>query len=157
PHGTVTLPMRERVVITGIGCVSCFGTALDKFAAALLRGDEGIRQITRFDTSTCRSHRAATIRDFDPTAFIAPLNLRRIDEVGRVAIAAAKIALDDASWRNAQRPDDIGVALGTFSAGLDSTVAYLRGLAKDGPAGVPAILFSNTVQNAAASLCAIEF
>jgi 3-oxoacyl-[acyl-carrier-protein] synthase II len=53
--------------------------------------------------------------------------------------------------------DEIGVALGTYTAGLDSTVAYLRGLVKDGAGGVPALLFSNTVSNAPASLCAIEF
>jgi 3-oxoacyl-[acyl-carrier-protein] synthase II len=49
------------------------------------------------------------------------------------------------------------VALGTFTAGLDSLVEYMGGLSDHGPTGVPAILFSNTVSNAPASLCAIEF
>src|SRR5438552_3724248 len=106
PHGTVAPPMRERVVITGIGCVSCFGTSFERYGDALLGGDEGIRAISRFDTSTCRSHRAATIQEFDPAAFISPLKLRRIDEVGRVAIAAAKMALDAADWKTAERSDD---------------------------------------------------
>jgi 3-oxoacyl-(acyl-carrier-protein) synthase len=53
--------------------------------------------------------------------------------------------------------DEIGIALGTFTAGLDSLVEYLVGLTDRGPTGVPAILFSNTVSNAPASLCAIEF
>ena len=44
-----------------------------------------------------------------------------------------------------------------ITAGLDSLVEYLGGLTDHGPTGVPAILFSNTVSNAPASLCAIEF
>src|SRR5206468_10092746 len=52
--------------------------------------------------------------------------------------------------------DDVGVALGTLTAGIDSTVEYLQGLTTFGPAGAPALLFSNTVSNAPASLCAIE-
>lgn len=149
--------MRERVVITGIGCVSCFGVGVDAFVSAILAGASGIRPITTFDTSQCRSKSAATVQGFDPGAFIAPLKLRRVDEAGRIALACAKLALEDAAWSSSERAGDIGVAMGTFTAGLDSTVAYLRGLAGDGPAGVPAILFSNTVQNAAASLCAIEY
>ena len=149
--------MRERVVITGIGCVSCFGVGADVFTSAIRAGTSGIRPITAFETSTTRAKSAATVQGFDPAAFIAPLKLRRVDEAGRIALACAKLALDDAAWSSSASGDDIGVAMGTFTAGLDSTVAYLRGLAKDGPAGVPAILFSNTVQNAAASLCAIEY
>jgi 3-oxoacyl-[acyl-carrier-protein] synthase II len=149
--------MRERVFITGIGCVSSFGVGHAAFADALMSGATGIAPISTFDTSRCRSHRAALVRDFDPAAFIPPLKLRRVDEVGRLALACAALAFDDAGWQTMPGgTDDIGVALGTFSAGLDSTVAYLQGLAKDGPAGVPALLFSNTVSNAPASLCAIE-
>lgn len=149
--------MRERVFITGIGCVSCFGVGADAFTTAIRAGASGIRPIATFDTSTTRAKSAATIQGFDPTTFIAPLKLRRVDEAGRIALACAKLALDDAAWIASGGGDDLGVAMGTFTAGLDSTVAYLRGLFKDGPAGVPAILFSNTVQNAAASLCAIEY
>src|SRR5204863_6128855 len=84
-----------------------------------------------------------------------------VDDAGRLAVACAKLTLGHGQWPVGQAGvdgyDRIGVALGTYTAGLDSTVAYLRGLVKDGPAGVPALLFSNTVQNAPASLCAIEF
>ena len=150
--------MAERVVITGIGCVSCFGMGHRLFIDAIGSGCSGIAPITRFDTTECRSHRAATIRDFDPAAFISPLKLRRVDAVGRVALACTRLLLEDAgSVPGAGGRDDIGIALGTFTAGLDSLVEYLGGLSEHGPTGVPAILFSNTVSNAPASLCAIEF
>jgi 3-oxoacyl-(acyl-carrier-protein) synthase len=64
---------------------------------------------------------------------------------------------DDAACRpGGGGRDDIGVALGTYTAGLDSLVEYLGGLTEHGATGVPAILFSNTVPNAPASLCAID-
>jgi 3-oxoacyl-[acyl-carrier-protein] synthase II len=150
-------PTRHRVAITGIGCISCFGVGYGPFVESLTAGRSGIRPITAFDTSVCRSHRAATIEGFDPAAFIPPLKLRRIDSVGRLALACARLVIDDARLTlDSNGSDHIGVALGTFTAGLDSTVEYLQGLTKHGPTGVPALLFSNTVSNAPASLCAIE-
>jgi 3-oxoacyl-[acyl-carrier-protein] synthase II len=150
--------MSERVVITGIGCVSSFGIGHRAFIEAIRSGKSGIAAIARFDTAECRSHCAATIRDFDPAAFISPLKLRRVDAVGRVALACTRLLFDDAGCApEAAGRDDMGIALGTFTAGLDSLVEYLGGLTDHGPTGVPAILFSNTVSNAPASLCAIEF
>lgn len=145
-------------MITGIGCISCFGTGHRALIDAIASGGSGIARIARFDTTDCHSHSAATIRDFDPAAFISPLKLRRVDAVGRVALACTRLLFDDAGCPpDAGGRDDVGIALGTFTAGLDSLVEYLDGLSQHGPAGVPAILFSNTVSNAPASLCAIEF
>jgi 3-oxoacyl-[acyl-carrier-protein] synthase II len=150
--------MRERVVITGIGCVSCFGIGHSRFAEALGSGACGIAPINAFDTSGCHSHSASTIREFDPAAFIPPMKLRRVDAVSRVALACAQLLFDDAGGRPGPGGGgDIGIALGTFTAGLDSLVEYLVGLTDHGPTGVPAIIFSNTISNAPASLCAIEF
>jgi 3-oxoacyl-[acyl-carrier-protein] synthase II len=149
--------MRQRVVVTGIGCISCFGIGHRSFADAITAGGSGIRPISAFDTSQCRSHCAATIDGFDPAVFIAPLKLRRIDAVGRLALACARLLIDDAALAiGSGGTDDVGVSLGTYTAGLDSTVEYLQGLTSYGPSGVPALLFSNTVSNAPASLCAIE-
>lgn len=149
--------MRERVVVTGIGCVTGFGIGHQALVDALSAGRSCIRPITAFDTSSCRSHAAATLDGFDPTAFISALKLRRVNDVGRLALVCTRLLLDDAARTiEAGGSDDIGVALGTLTAGMDSTVEYLQGLAQYGPAGAPALLFSNTVSNAPASLCAIE-
>jgi 3-oxoacyl-[acyl-carrier-protein] synthase II len=149
--------MRQRVAVTGIACISSFGIGHRAFVEALSAGRSGIRPITAFDTSSCRSHCAAAIDGFDPAAFIPPLKMRRVDQVGRLALACARLLLEDAALTpGAGGSDDVGVALGTLTAGMDSTVEYLTGLDTHGPAGAPALLFSNTVSNAPASLCAIE-
>ena len=131
-------PMRQRVVVTGIGCISSFGIGPRALVDALSAGRSGIRPITAFDTSSCRSHSAATLDGFDPTAFISPLKLRRVDAVGRLALVCARLLLDD-SWLSlgAAGSDEVGVALGTLTAGMDSTIEYLQGLTTYGPAGAP--------------------
>lgn len=143
--------------MTGLGCVSSLGFTAQEFSDALIAGRSGITDITAFDTTDCRSHLAGKLRDFDPARYINPAKLRRIDEVGRVAIAACRLALEDAGLTPGSDGDDgIGVSLGTYTAGIHSALEYLDGFRKMGPAGAPAILFSNTVGNAPASLCALE-
>ena len=150
--------MRERVFITGIGCVSAFGIGHAAFTDALAVGASGIVPIAQFDTAACHSHRAAIIQGFDPTAFIAPLKLRRIDAVGRLALACARLLFDDAGRaigpgarrRHRRRPRHV-------HGRPRQHRRVSEGLTEHGPTGVPAIIFSNTVSNAPASLCAIEF
>ena len=150
--------MTERVALTGLGVISSLGRGSKDFIDALLRGATGISAITAFDTSNCRSHRAGKLKCFDPAEYIAPNMLRRADEVGRLAISAGKLALADAGIEpKATKSSEIGIVLGTYTAGLHSTVEFLSGLVREGPAGVSPLIFSNTVGNAPASLCALEF
>jgi 3-oxoacyl-(acyl-carrier-protein) synthase len=51
----------------------------------------------------------------------------------------------------------VGLVLGTATSGVHSTVQHLHKLATGGPTAVPAMGFANTIANAAASLCSIEF
>ncbi|AZE84791.1 3-oxoacyl-ACP synthase [Pseudomonas orientalis] len=48
--------MRERVVITALGCCTPLGNNYDSVMAALSEGLSGIREIRKFDTSTFKSH-----------------------------------------------------------------------------------------------------
>lgn len=148
-------PMRDNVVITGIGCISSLGIGGETFAGRLLAGEGGIARVARFSTEGCRAHTAAILTDFQPSRFIDPMKLRRIDEVGRLALVTCRLAIDDANLPAGT--DAVGIVLGTTTAGLHSTVTHVQRLMADGPAAVPAMGFSNTIGNAAASLCSIEF
>ena len=148
----------ERVAITGLGVLSTLGREPKQYFDRLVAGTSGIANITGFDTESCRSHRAGKLEDFDPAEYIDPNKLRRIDEVGCLAVASGKLALADASIEpNSTASSDVGVVLGTYTAGLHSTVDFLGGLIRGGPADVSPMIFSNTVGNAPASLCALEF
>jgi 3-oxoacyl-[acyl-carrier-protein] synthase II len=138
--------------------MSSLGSAADAFARGLIDGQTGIRPITDFDVSRCRSTHAGRVSGFDATRFVPPLKLRRVDAVARLAIAATRDALDDAGLpADPAGYDRVGVVLGSFSAGVHATGEYLEGLMKGGPTGAPALLFSSTVGNAPASHCGLEY
>jgi 3-oxoacyl-[acyl-carrier-protein] synthase II len=147
--------MRDNAVVTGAGCVSSLGIGAQTFVGELLAGGSGISPVTAFSTEGCRAHTAALIRGFDAARYIDPMKLRRIDEVGRLALATCRLALEDASLPAGT--EHVGVALGTATSGLHSTVAHVHRLMTAGPGAVAALGFSNTIGNAAASLCSIEF
>jgi 3-oxoacyl-[acyl-carrier-protein] synthase II len=145
-------------VITGLAAFSPLGTDADVFCERVLTGTTGVRRIGSFDTAGFRSTQAAELADFDPAAHIAPMKLRRMDDVGSLSVAAARVALA-ASGRppSTDGYDDVGVVLGTCTCGVHSTGEFLDRMLALGPAGAPALLFSNTVGNAAASLIGLEF
>jgi 3-oxoacyl-(acyl-carrier-protein) synthase len=146
-----------RVAITGLGSVSSLGGSAPIFAEALLGGADGFRPLTEFAHVALRTPRAARVAGFDPSKIIAPLKLRRVDEVGRITIGAALEAMEQAGWpRRPEGYDDLGVALGSFTAGVHASAEYLETYLRQGAAASPAILFSNTVGNAPASICALE-
>ena len=135
-----------------------FGTSHESFRDALLEGRTGIAPITDFDTKGCRSTLAANVTGFDAPAWIPPMKLRRMDRTGAYAIAATRLAMEDAHQAiSDEGVDDSGVMLGTWTAGGQATQDYLAALFRTGPTGAPALLFNSTVANAAAGLVGLEF
>jgi 3-oxoacyl-[acyl-carrier-protein] synthase II len=150
--------MSRSVVVTGIGVVSPFGASKEQLRDALLAGDSGIAPITAFDVSACRTRMGATVKGFDATTWIPPMKLRRMDDTARYAVVVARQAFVDAGYATAADGDDqMGIILGTFTAGGQATSEYLTALHRGGPTGAPALLFNSTVANAPASLAGLEF
>ena len=120
----------SRVAITGIGVVSPFGVGREVFWDHVSRGISGTRAITEFDTTnlTCRvtasvpdaALDAAGERGVDP-AEEASLNgradPRRYAKVSRIAVLAAREALQDAGL--SPNTDEIGVVVGSGAGGID--------------------------------------
>ncbi len=146
------------VIVSGIGVVSAFGTTHDAFRDGLLAGETRVAPVASFNTDECRSKLAAEIVGFEPTAWVAPMKLRRLDRTGVYAIASTKLALEDAGLTLSPDGEDrAGVVLGTWTAGGQSAQQFLDALFRRGPTGAPALLFDSTVGNSAASLAGLEF
>jgi 3-oxoacyl-(acyl-carrier-protein) synthase len=145
------------VVVSGLGILSVFGTSHEDFRDALLDGRSGILPVRGFDTSGCRSTMAAELQGFQPTDWVPPMKLRRLDRTGAFALTVAKLAVADARLSLPTDGDDtVGVVLGTWTAGGQSTHTFLEALFRAGPTAAPALLFDSTVGNAAASLIALD-
>src|SRR6185295_6853885 len=110
-----------------------------------------------FDTTGCRTTLAGEIKGFDPSPWVAPMKMRRMDRTAVYTAAMMKLALQDAGVSIAAGGDDrAGVMLGTWSAGGGSTQLFLDALFRSGPTGAPALLFDSTVSNSAAGIAGLE-
>ncbi len=84
---------KRRVVVTGMGLVSCFGNDLDSFYQALLAGKSGVRPITRFPCEDYTTRFAGWVEPFDSSEYIDKKQARRIDPFILYAVVAGKRAL----------------------------------------------------------------
>jgi len=148
----------EAAVITGIGVISPVGIGKEEFWKGLIQGRDGCEEITAFDTASFRSKKAALAKGFNPKAFISPLKIRRLDRASQFAIAASRMALEDAGLTIgvAVHPERIGIILGSGFCGAVNAEAFHKGQVLRGPADLNPMLFPNTVPNAAASNTSIE-
>lgn len=89
--------MKRRVVVTGLGVVSSIGIGKDEFWKNLIAGKSGISDITTFDTSDYPVHKGGEVKNFDPAKFISKDKIKNIARASQFAIAATKMALEDAN------------------------------------------------------------
>src|ERR1043166_1580102 len=120
-------------------------TALGTIAPA------AISPIDRFDTSGLGVHNAALVRDFKPRDYIAPMKMRRMNQLSRLTVAAARIALGERKL-----PIGSGVAIGTAFGTVQTSVDYMQEYVAKGAALAPPQLFAESVANAPGSHVAIE-
>lgn len=145
------------VVVTGMGCVTPIGIGLPAFSDALRAGRSGIGPVTFFDASPYGCRVAGEIRDFRPAEFMALREARALPRVVQLAVAAGRMALDDARLDVFADPTRVAVLLGTsggpasyqFEQGL---IFVERGLRRMSPM-FPAYAHNGSI----ASECAIEF
>lgn len=143
----------SRVAITGIGIVAPGAIGMQQFAEVLIQGGTGIAPVDRFDTTNYKAHTAGLVRDFAARDFIAPMKLRRMNNLSRFAVAAARMAMDD---RGAKLDNTAGLAIGTSFGPVQTSVDYMDEYVAKGPALAPPQLFAESVANAPGSHVAIE-
>jgi len=104
------MPRRRAVVVTGLGAISPFGAGVKAFWQGISVGACAIRPITLIDTDGFRSRIAAEV----PEAIGGSPRRARAD---RLALAAAREALDDAGLGAAERRDT-AVIVGGVGGGM---------------------------------------
>src|SRR5207248_11743143 len=143
-----------RIAITGVGVVAPGAIGVDAFSAMLGRGSTAATPIDRFDTNGLSAHTAAVVRDFVARDFIPPMKLRRMNNLSRFGMAAARLAISD---RGAELSTAAGVAVGTAFGPVQTSVDYMQEYVEKGAALAPPQLFAESVANAPGSHIGIEF
>jgi len=150
---------RRRVVITGIGPITCVGHGRENFWNGILAEKSGIKSIASFDPSAFQVRCAGEIHDWNSEEFFPPHRLKRLDRYAQFAVASAKLALDDARFEySREKPQHrVGVSFGTALGGVckaeDQYIRYL----KKGARGVQPTLAVQVFGGSAHSNIAIDF
>ncbi|MBM4053159.1 MAG: beta-ketoacyl-[acyl-carrier-protein] synthase family protein [Planctomycetes bacterium] len=150
--------MNKRVVITGVGMITPIGSGKDVFWSALIAGKSGVDEVACIDTSGYRVHRGCEVKNFNYSDYIKNGVLKEIGKGSQFAIAATKLALDDAkidlSKVNLER---MGVSVGTTAGEIQilEKVNHIRH--RDGEDKVdPGLFLKHPCNNIPANI-AIEF
>ncbi len=107
-------------VFTGVGVTAPNGLGAEAWWDAVLRGESGIRPLTRFDASGYPVRLAGEIPGFVDADHVPSRLLPQTDRVTRLSLAAAKEALDDAGADPAQLPEyGAGVVTASSAGGYE--------------------------------------
>jgi len=148
----------RRVAVTGIGLLTPLGNDLATNWENLQSGRSGIGRITRFDASQLSVHIAGEVRDFDPAAFIDKRDLKKMDAFCQYAVAAAQMAMDDATLRiEADDADRTGVILGVGMGGMETIERVARKYHDTGSERVGPFFVPRLCANMAPAHIAIRF
>ncbi len=139
---------KRRVVITGLGILSPVGNDIATAWKNIVEGRSGIGPITHFDASAYATRIAGEVRDFDPTRWIAPKDVKKMDAFIHYGVAASIEAIKDAGLEvteaNAER---IGVSVGAGIGGITTIEKTAQILAEGGPRKISPFFVPSTIIN----------
>lgn len=144
----------QRVVVTGMGIVSCLGNSLDEVSAALRAGKSRIERVEAWRERGFASQVAGVASVANEAPFERKLE-RFMGDTARFACHAARKAIDDAgldaaTLRSPLAGTVIGSGVGTMSSyDAAMTVANTRGVDKVPPYTVPHAMSSTASANVA--------
>lgn len=149
--------MRNRVVVTGMGCISPVGNDPSSAWQNVTHGKSGVSEITRFDTTEFKTKFAAQVEDFDPKALFGAKEARRMDRFAQFAVTAAQQAVQNANLTiTDENRERIGVIIGTGIGGLGTLVENMEIFMQRGPMRVSPFLVPMMLPDTGAAMVAIH-
>ena len=149
----------RRVVITGLGAITPVGNNVETFWSNLKKGVSGIRRIEAFDTTGYDCQIGGEVRGFDPKPFFRnPKDVRRTDRFAQLALAAAKMALEDSGIDLEKlNRDRFGVIVSSGIGGLKTledqySILVTKGPSRNSPFTIPML-----ISNMASGLISMEY
>jgi len=150
--------VERRVVVTGVGMVSCLGIGTQVNWEALLAGRSGIGRITRFDPSEFPTQIAGEVQNFDPLRFIEKKDVKKMDIFIQFAIAASQFAMDDSGLQVTPENDRrVGVYIASGIGGFTTIEREHIALLEGGPRRISPFFIPSAIINLAAGQVSIRF
>jgi len=147
----------QRVVVTGLGCVTPLGEGAGATWQGAIEGRSGIAAIRRFDASEYPVCFAGEVKGELALGDLHPKEVRRLDRVVALSLAAAREALADSALEvcddNRER---IGVAIGSGIGGLETLQHGIQALTLSGPKRVQPFMIPMAICNMSSGYVAIR-
>lgn len=149
--------MQERVVITGLGCVSPLGNDVESTWRGILKGQSGVGMITHFDAEEYETRFAAEVKGFEPEQVFGHREARRMDRFTQLALAATLQAAENAGivFDDSNR-ERTGVIIGTGIGGIGTIYEQMHILSTKGPRRVSPFLVPMMIPDSAGGMIAIH-
>jgi len=146
----------NRVVITGIGCLSPLGLDAATTWENLIAGKSGIDFITQFDTEELETKIAGEVKGFEPTDHIGRREARRMDRFAQLSVAASLQAVEKSGLKiDSTNDDQIGIIVGSGIGGLTTLYHQTKVLIENGPSKVSPLLVPMMISDMAAAQVSI--
>ena len=147
----------KRVVVTGLGAVTPVGNDVATMWESIINGKSGIDIATRIDVEQYPAKVAAELKDFAPEDYMEKKDIRRMDPFTQYAVAAAKMAVEDAKLviddSNAHR---VGVWIGSGIGGMKTWEDQHLKLIEKGPRRVSPFFVPMMIPDMAAGQVSIQ-
>ena len=149
---------KRRVVVTGMGIISPVGNDLASAWDNVLKGVSGIGPVTHFDADGYATRIAGQVKGFEPTDWVSPKDVKKMDHFIQYGIAAGTQALRDSGLEitEASAPR-IGVAVGAGIGGLNTIEDTSIELHEKGPRRVSPFFVPSSIINMVSGYLSIMF
>jgi len=148
----------RRVVVTGMGLITCCGTGVEKSWQQLIHGQSGIGPITRFDASKHDTRFGGQVNDFTPEEWIDKKEVRRMDRFEQFALAATEMAMRDSGIQvTPELAERFGVIVGSGIGGIGSLEEQHLKMLEKGPDRVSAFFILQMITNMAPGYITIKY
>lgn len=156
----------RRVVITGTGMLSPLGCGTEITWKKILKGENAAARIEGFEIDdlaaqiACQIPTDASIEGaFNADDWLEPKEQRKVDPFITYALAASKMALDDANWHPQSDEDQhtTGVLIGSGIGGLQGIVDAGYTLKERGPRRISPFFIPGRLINLASGQVSIAY
>ena len=148
----------RRVVVTGVGLVAPVGLDVVSSWDNILAGKSGIQAITHFDVGPFSTRFGGPIYGFDPTKYILPKEVRKMDKFIHYGIAAGCQAIEDSGLEvTDENRKRIGVAIGSGIGGITGIENNYEAYRKSGPRRISPFFVPANIVNMVAGDLSIKY
>ena len=155
----------DPIVVTGMGAVSPLGVGVGATWDALMAGRSGIGLNTRFDTTDFACKIAGQVPDkdqpngFDPTRFIDPKDIKKMDLFIQYGLGAAAEALAQSGWvaDSPEKQAVTGTIIGSGVGGSPVMAEAVQTIMTKGPRRLSPFTVPSFLANLAAGWISIKY